>query len=40
MPNEFIPKEILSSIIIINQYIGERKKYIANLDINNDKKNL
>lgn len=40
MPNEFIPKEILSRIVIINQDSGEYKRYKANLDINNNKNNL
>lgn len=40
MPNKFIPKEISSRVVIINQDSGKRKGYGANLNTNNDKKNL
>ena len=40
MPDEFIPKGILSRIVIINQDSGEREGYGANLDSNNDENNL
>lgn len=40
MPDEFIPEEILSKIVIIESDISEYKGYEADLSKNNDKNDL
>lgn len=40
MPNKFIPKRILSRVVIINEDSEEREKYEANYNTNNNENNL
>lgn len=40
MPDEFIPKEILSKVVIINQDSEKYERYRTNLNTNNNENNL
>lgn len=40
MSNKFIPKEILSRVVIINEDSKKCERYVVNLDTNNGNNNL